>query len=142
VVIVDDDPGVLNVHGNLLTALGHGVVPFSSASAALDYLANMGTGVDLIITDFRMPDIDGGELLRRIRAMGLSMPAILISGYPEEAHDADSLTALHTSIMCKPVRIKTLAAKISELTSPERKRESDNRTPLTNNRRLAFNRPC
>jgi CheY-like chemotaxis protein/anti-sigma regulatory factor (Ser/Thr protein kinase) len=80
VLLVDDNPQVLEVVGMMLTAMGCTVQSLDSGEAAIDYLAQS-PEVDLLISDVIMPGLRGPDLLRQIRLSHPELPTILISGY-------------------------------------------------------------
>ena len=77
--IVDDEEPVRNSLAFLLTVSGFATRIHDSASAFLAIAPSIHNGC--LITDLRMPDIDGVELLRRLKAMDALLPAIVISGH-------------------------------------------------------------
>jgi len=116
IVLIDDNEQVLKVHGSMVVTMGHGITSFTSPLEAVDYLASDKNGVDLIITDYRMPQMSGLELLSKIHIAGRALPAIILTGYPDEVSRevADQYGA---SIVCKPIRMAALAAHINELSA-------------------------
>ncbi|WP_298957130.1 MHYT domain-containing protein [uncultured Methylobacterium sp.] len=89
VLVVDDDPLVLENTAAMLEDLGHQVIEARSGQEALDLIGRTRT-LDLVITDQVMPAMTGIQLLQRIRALRPDLRAILASGYaelPEEAGD-------------------------------------------------------
>jgi signal transduction histidine kinase/CheY-like chemotaxis protein len=82
VLLVDDDFLVLSGTAAMLEDLGHRVIEASSGARALDAL-QAGTKVDLIITDFAMPEMTGVQLARRIRQSWPQLPIIMATGYAE-----------------------------------------------------------
>ena len=64
----------------MLSAMGCRVHAFDSGPAALEYLKSDPVA-ELVVSDVMMPEMDGHELLRRIRRSHPTLPAILISGY-------------------------------------------------------------
>lgn len=81
VLLVDDNPHGLIARRTVLEELGYGVCTCTSGAEALELLAKQ--RVDVVITDFRMPNMDGVELIRRIRQWRADMPIILLSGFVE-----------------------------------------------------------
>jgi len=77
--IVDDEEAVRNSLAFLLASSGFAVRTHESATAFLDVAPTVRNGC--LITDLRMPDIDGVELLRRLRAADALLPAIVITGH-------------------------------------------------------------
>ena len=75
--IVDDDTAVLDAVSMLLTAHSHVVACFSSAEKFLDAEIKPGC----VVSDVRMPNVTGMDLLRRMRARGDERPVILLTGH-------------------------------------------------------------
>ena len=67
VLLVDDEEAILGFLTRYLAARGHAVVATTSATEALHLAAE--TSFDVAICDLRMPGVDGGELIRRLRAL-------------------------------------------------------------------------
>ncbi|MGB8219698.1 MAG: response regulator [Methanoregula sp.] len=79
VLYVDDDPGLLEIGKLFLEGQGQfNVDTITSAQAALTLL-NTKT-YDAIISDYQMPEMDGIELLKRVRATNKTIPFILFTG--------------------------------------------------------------
>jgi two-component system response regulator FixJ len=77
--IVDDEEAVRSSIAFLLSASGFAVRTHASATAFLEHAPNVRNGC--LITDLRMPDMSGVELLRRLRETGTLLPAIVITGH-------------------------------------------------------------
>ena len=80
ILIVDDDPHVREIVGEILVDFGHHVVIAGGGIEALQRLDDT-PGIDLVITDVRMPDISGLELAARAMRGHDGLKIILISGY-------------------------------------------------------------
>ncbi len=93
VLLVDDEPDLVSLTGQMLRSLGYEVVAFNRSVEALEFL-KAGTGeIDGIISDQTMPEITGLELARRAREMRPGLPILLVTGYsealsPERVEDA------------------------------------------------------
>jgi CheY-like chemotaxis protein len=81
---------ILLVHGNksglaarkaVLDELGHRITTASCGEEALEHFSH--TKFDLVVTDYRMPKMDGKELIKRIRSLHPEIPVIMLSGYVE-----------------------------------------------------------
>ena len=79
VYVIDDDDAVRQSLEFLLKTAGVSVRGFDSAKAFLEVLPAVKSGC--IITDVRMPEITGIELLRRLKESGLDVPVIVITGH-------------------------------------------------------------
>ena len=100
IAIVDDDEAVREALFDLLQVEGLSSCIFNSAEA---FLADAAAGdFDCLITDVRMPDVDGLELQRRLRAGGSSMPVIFITSLTDEATRARALRDGATAWFTKP----------------------------------------
>ena len=84
VLVVDDEKAVLRSTVRLLDVLGYATVSAESGSEALRMLAS-NQKIDLVLADFAMPEMSGGELAEAIRAMRPTLPVILITGYRDLA---------------------------------------------------------
>lgn len=83
IVIVDDEEMVLtSLNAYLTLETEYEVLTFSSATAALDYLAN--GPVDLVISDYLMPEMDGITFLSRVRDIHPEAPRIILTGYADK----------------------------------------------------------
>lgn len=110
VVVADDDADVLFAVSELLRSHGYRVLEAGDATAALEHVGR--GGVDVVLSDIAMPDMDGIELLRRVRERDLDLPVVLMTGQPrvETAVQAVDLGALR--YLLKPVGGATLAGTI------------------------------
>ena len=79
ILVVDDEPGIIVMLSGLLKDEGYAVVTADSGQEALNQLKQ--TRVDLVMLDLRLPDLDGLEVLRRIRADDANLPVIIISAH-------------------------------------------------------------
>ena len=93
-LIVDDEPAILRLVSIVLRHLGCVTLAASNAEAALELLENVKP--DLIITDVRMPSLDGTELARHIKENDklAATPVLLMSAYGEpRGHRGDDFIA-------------------------------------------------
>jgi two-component system, LuxR family, response regulator FixJ len=79
VYVIDDDPAMRDSLDFLLGSAGFSVRVFDSAQVFLDELAKLEPGC--VVTDVRMPGIDGMELLRRMRSGARKLPVIVMTGH-------------------------------------------------------------
>lgn len=81
VLIVDDDSSVRRILRMIIEKSGYEVHPFENGRDALSFLVDR--GADLVLTDIRMPGMNGMELLDEVLALHSDTPVILISGYAD-----------------------------------------------------------
>jgi two-component system response regulator FixJ len=79
VYVIDDDPAMRDSLDFLLASAGFHVSVFDSASRFLDALPGLGFGC--ILSDVRMPEVDGLDLLRRLHAGGQKLPVVIMTGH-------------------------------------------------------------
>lgn len=106
IAIVDDDEAVREALFDLLQVEGLPAATF--AGAALFLADPKSGGFDCLITDVRMPEIDGIELQRQLRARGSSMPVIFVTSLMDEATRAQALRDGAIAWFTKPVADEAL----------------------------------
>lgn len=102
ILIVDDEEAVGYVFERFLAIKGYRVSVATSGEQAL--AAYQADTPDLVITDYKMPGMNGDELLRRLRALDPGLPAVMISANPIEAGP----TLDGVRFFPKPVSLETL----------------------------------
>lgn len=109
VSVVEDDPQVRTALERALVAAGHGV---SSASTGLEALSRVvETRPDVVILDLGLPDIDGLELLKMLRAV-TNVPVIVATARDDEAGVIRTLNAGADDYVIKPFSTEQLDARI------------------------------
>ncbi len=112
ILVVDDEPQILRVLRRGLETHGFEVVTAPDAATALDMFR--ASPVNLIITDLRMPQLDGVELCRRIRKAS-TVPIVVLSVKGEEASKVQALDAGADDYITKPFGMDELLARIRAL---------------------------
>jgi two-component system response regulator MprA len=80
VLVVDDETDLRTVVAELLEEEGYAVKQASDGLAALQEVE--ADGIDVILTDVRMPRLDGASLVRHLRHQGITMPVVVMSATP------------------------------------------------------------
>ena len=119
VLIVDDDEVLLETAADTLSSLGVTADRAGSGSEALGMIARRheeGRDYGVVILDWKMPDVDGIETIRRIRAAGDSnTPILLISAYEWSDIEEKAKEAGANGFVSKPLFRSTLYDKINEI---------------------------
>ena len=110
IYVVDDDADVLGSLRFLLETDGFDVRTFRNGSALLNAVRS--TGVDCFVIDYKMPDMNGIDLARRLRNRDMAAPIILITGYPDENISARAAAAGVHDVMLKPLLDESLVTRI------------------------------
>ena len=106
-LVVDDDDLVRTGLEMTLSDLGYRVLTAHSGKAALEIL-RQSEPVDVLLTDFAMPEMNGATLTEAARRLRADLPVILMTGYADAPSAMESVTRLH-----KPFSLKDLAAKLA-----------------------------
>jgi len=109
ILVVDDEPPIRKLLRTGLGAQGYEVLDAPSGKAALELLAKK---PDLVILDLGLPDIDGLELLRRIRKLQGSLPIVVLSSRGDEAGKVAALDLGADDYMTKPFGMDELLARM------------------------------
>ena len=109
IMLVDDEPLVRIGTAEMIRDLGHQVTEASGGFEALAVLRE-GHHFDAIITDFKMPGMDGGELARKVREIFPNTPILLITGYTGSDEGVVGLPRLS-----KPFGQQKIASALSRL---------------------------
>lgn len=110
ILTVDDDVLINIGTAATLEELGHRALEVSSSEEALALLSGS-EPIDLLMTDFSMPGLNGLELAARARALSPGLPILLVSGYEELPGGAQT----DLPLIGKPMRSQDLAEQIARL---------------------------
>jgi len=112
VLLVDDESEVLVTLGSFLKGAGFLVRTVRTGDEALAMLA-AGEAVDVLVTDYAMPGLDGMELITQVRQMHADLPVLVVSGYAE----AERLErqASNIRVIRKPFRRVALVQEVGAL---------------------------
>ncbi len=115
VLVVDDEPALVRALRRLLSLHAIDVVGATDGADALRVLAE--TRVDVVVSDVRMPVLDGPGLLRALRERGDHTPVLFLTGYGDQT-DADLRRIGAVDVLGKPVEAPVLAAAIRSACKP------------------------
>jgi two-component system, cell cycle sensor histidine kinase and response regulator CckA len=82
ILVVEDEPAVRQLVAAALERAGYRVFEARDGEAALSLFNENEAAIDLLVTDLRMPQMDGAELVRLLRARAPTLKVICVSGYP------------------------------------------------------------
>jgi len=109
ILVVDDEPQITRVLRTMLNSHGYEIRAANDGEAALEVLHDWTP--DLVITDLSMPQMDGLELTRRVRAK-LSVPIIVLSVRGEERVKVQALDVGADDYVTKPFGMEELLARV------------------------------
>ncbi len=111
VILVEDDADVRESTTQSLRIAGFEVMPFASGATALKYVSPSFEGV--IVTDVRMPRVDGNQLLQQVREIDHEIPVIFITGHSEIRQAVDAVLKGAHDYIEKPFQPDHLTSSIS-----------------------------
>ena len=117
VYVIDDDDAVRQSLEFLLKTAGIAVHGFESAQAFLKILPQVRTGC--IVTDVRMPEITGIDLLRRVKELNLDIPVIVITGHGDISLAVDAMKIGAVDFLEKPFDDDLLLASVRSALNKE-----------------------
>jgi len=123
ILIVDDDSQLLDLMSDTLSSLGYRIEGAGGGVEALEKLSSQ--RFDLMITDIKMPDMDGISLLKRVRLHYPDMPVLFITGYGEPEVIG---RASPDGFLAKPFRISKIEELIEQVLSG--RKDDDNFGPI------------
>ncbi len=117
ILLIEDSRDILFLMKMELESLGYSVLAAKDGESGLDIAAR--ERPDLIISDIKMPGMDGLEFIKRLRALPelSSTPAIALTGYDSEQDVAQGLAAGYNAHISKPVDPQELSELIRSLTA-------------------------
>lgn len=113
ILLVDDDPLVLQTSTSMLSELGYIVTVASKGREALEILSQH--SFDMLITDQTMPGMSGLELIKQVRKKNASMPVLLITGYSERVNAEAVKQAGCNEYLLKPLDLYELSTTVSKI---------------------------
>lgn len=113
-LFVDDDGLIRDLMVEGLRHKGFHVIPAEDGPAALAALA-AGQPIDLMITDYSMPEMTGLDLIRQVRITHPTLPVFLLTGYADDqvAQTLVALTDGNGVLLHKPIRLQDLVNRIN-----------------------------
>ena len=110
VYVVDDDADVLGSLQFLLETDGFDVRTFRNGTALLNSVRP--GGVDCFVIDYKMPEMNGIDLAKRLHNRNIAAPVVLITGYPDENIAARAAAAGVRHVLLKPLLDESLVSRI------------------------------
>ncbi len=148
IVVVDDDVANLNMAGHILSGIGMHVLAFTSGQAFLDNAAEDKLP-DLVLMDIAMPDMDGFETLKRLRALEKEKflpetPVIFLTAYDDIATESKGFELGGADFIRKPFepeiftrRVENALRKHEEILRMTEEVVTDNLTGLLNKKAIS-----
>jgi DNA-binding NtrC family response regulator len=114
VLVVEDNAAFLELVGKMLTDLGYKVLNASSPTLALKQVGERPGGIDLLMTDVVMPEMNGRHLAGQLEALHPKLKVLFMSGFTANAIAHQGVLDEGICFLQKPFSMKDLGYKVSE----------------------------
>lgn len=117
-LLVEDAAPIRALAERVLRRQGYTVHSANDGHAALELWAEHRASIRAVITDVRMPGLDGRELVARLRADEPGLPVLYVSGYVDDGNVPTTDLATSTVFLEKPFTLRALLAALGQLIGP------------------------
>jgi PAS domain S-box-containing protein len=113
ILLVDDEPQAIDAMSAYLREFGYRVSQATSGHSAYHLFES--DPADVVVTDIRMPDGDGEELVRRLRRASPDLPIVIVTGHIGATESLEDAAAQDLTILKKPISLAAMAKAIETL---------------------------
>ena len=128
ILVVDDDQAVLKSIGDYLTLKGYTITGAKTGKEAIE--KSKKGFFNLAILDIRLPDMDGTELLTKMRDTEPKMIKVMLTGYPNSENAIDSVNKGADAYLVKPVQLERVLKLIEQKLAEQDKESKMDRDKL------------
>ena len=114
ILVVDDEPALRTLTARALAGRGHDVSTAEDGFDALEQIQARRDEIDLVLSDIRMPGMDGIELAETVAAQGLVDRIVLMTGYAEHRERAEQLKHVVRTVVEKPFTIVQIRQAVDD----------------------------
>jgi DNA-binding response OmpR family regulator len=115
ILVVDDDPGMLDTLMDVLSATGYETSVAASGNAALE-MAQAGR-FDLVLMDVQMPGLNGVQILHALRVLDPTIVVIMMTAYTGDELVAESQRTTGFSVLSKPLDLDQVLPLVKSIVS-------------------------
>ncbi|HLQ71211.1 MAG TPA: response regulator [Bacillota bacterium] len=117
ILVVDDQPGIRLLLNDILTSEGYHVTTAKTGKEVYEHLdANR---FDLLILDYKLPIMNGIEVLQQIERAGIRVPVIIITGVKETVQNDMQVIDLDIELLAKPFNVEDVCALVEKMLTNE-----------------------
>ena len=114
ILIVEDDDSVRTFSARALAADGHAVDTAADGEEGLERIRAAGGSYDLVLSDIRMPVMDGIEMARNTAAAFPHQRILLMTGYAEQRERTAELEGIVVGVVSKPFTLAGIRAQVAK----------------------------
>lgn len=113
ILIADDEDSMRSLVARAIAMDGHDTVTAEDGAEALDILAREGGAFDLLLTDIKMPVMDGIALALAVARDFPALPVLLMTGFADQRERASNLSAIVHDVVTKPFSVVEIQRAVS-----------------------------
>lgn len=114
ILVVEDDDSVRRFTERALSADGHSVDVAGDGDEGLERVSSAALPYDLVLSDIRMPVMDGIEMAGRIARISPGTPILLMTGYAEQRERAAELAGIVRGVVDKPFTLPEIRSRVNQ----------------------------
>ena len=115
ILVINDEELLIKICEMMLKRLGHKVFKAHSGSEGLKIFETNKNQIDLIISDLNMPEMDGQEVIAKLRKIDRNVKVLLSSGALLDSDEKDVIKRGFNGLLKKPYKIEILSEKMTEI---------------------------
>jgi len=115
ILVIDDEELLIEICEMMLKRLGHKVFKAYSGSEGIKIFEANKNQIDLIISDMNMPEMDGQEVINKLRKIDHNIKVLLSSGALLDSDEKEVIKRGFNGLLKKPYKINTLSEKMTEI---------------------------
>jgi DNA-binding response OmpR family regulator len=123
ILLTEDDESVRAFVSRALELDGHKVETACDGVEAMDRLSEKDGGYDLLVSDVKMPLMDGIALAHKAAEKWPGLPILLMTGFADQRERADDLAEVIRDVVTKPFTLQQIRAAVSEAATGDEKAE-------------------
>jgi len=113
ILVVDDQPGIRLLLQDILTHEGYQVTTAKTGKEASDYLKP--NRFDLLVLDYKLPIMNGEQVLQELESAGVRIPVIMITGEKETAQSAIKHVDFDVELLAKPFNVVDVCRVVQDV---------------------------
>jgi two-component system, cell cycle response regulator CpdR len=114
-LIVEDDESVRTLAARALERDGHMVTIATDGAQGLELIQREAGGYDLVVSDIRMPEMDGIEMATAAAKQFPAMKIMLMTGYADQRERAEELNGIIRDVVQKPFTLAEIRARVGRV---------------------------